>query len=96
MLTSGALTIGVWTGAETFTETCGTWTCGACGGDGAEVPDDDGGGDDGGGFGTVTLTDGAWGDFGTFTVTVGACGACWGRFGPGVDEGGRPPPPPPG
>lgn len=87
-MTSGTLTSGVWTGAETFTETCGSDS------DGAEGPDDACGG-----FGTFTLTDGACGGFGTFTATVGACGvsgsggltvgAC-GRFGAGVDEGGPP------
>jgi hypothetical protein len=94
------VTIGVWTGDETFTETCGS------GSDGAEVPDGACGA-----FGTLTLTVGGCGGFGTSTVTVGAfgsfgrltvgtcgrfdpgVGAC-GRFGPGADEGGLPPVPP--
>jgi hypothetical protein len=79
------LTIGVWTGAETFTETWGS------GSDGAEVPDDDVGR-----FGTFTLTAGAFG--GMFTLTDGAfggfgrlTGGAWGRSGAGADEGGLPP-----
>ena len=95
------MTIGVWTGAETFTEIWGS------GSDGSEVS---------GTFtltagafgGMFTLTDGAFGGFGTFTLTAGAfggtftltdgsfggfgelTGAAWGRFGPG---GGRERPP---
>jgi hypothetical protein len=81
MLTSGTLTIGVWTGAETFTETSGS--------DGPVDPDGGCDGDAGDGSGTLTLTVGSCGGFGTLTVTVGACG----RSGPGADEGGLPPEP---
>lgn len=84
MLTSGTLTIGVWTGAETFTETSGSdgpvgpdGACGGCDGDGGD------------GSGTFTLTVGSCGGFGMLTVTVGACG----RSGPGADEGALPPVP---
>ena len=71
---SGTLTIGGWTGAETFTETWGS------GGDGSEAPEDASGGFatftlTAGAFGGMfTLTDGVFGGFGTFTLTAGAFG----------------------